>query len=182
MALAEDTRESLAGLRDDELVLCLANLENHISYLDILLKSVWEELLLLHEPDPTDKTSGAVALLSAKLGNLHEQLDWWREPPPISDCLRCQPIVPGDSYLTLIEAKQKALRTLQATRSAIQHALGKAPEIEGDEFNGNDYKDLIEALTQAVMTFEYGVEACTELFPALTSEQVRERFKRTFKG
>lgn len=183
MVLIDDLSESLAGLRNDELALCLANLENHISYLSILLKSVWDEIVLLHEPDPKDRTSGSVALLTAKLGTLHEQLDWWREPPLISDVSRCETVAPGTSFHTVIGTRQKELMALQATRSAIRQALEKAPEIEGDNFNDTDYKELVEALSQAVMTFEYGAEACAELFPALsTMEKVRELFKRTFTG
>ncbi|AYG47751.1 hypothetical protein DV532_26050 (plasmid) [Pseudomonas sp. Leaf58] len=179
---SNDMYDRLSGMRPEEMAEHLAALQNHIAHLANLMALVKRDIQLLREPDPAQHTPLEVMLLSAKLGELFEQLEWWSLPPTYRapDVLR---MLDTDLGLTLkISAAEAQLKSLQDDRQTLRRILGKAPDIDDAHFSAEKLKDLIDTVVEAVLTLEYGDAAREELFPRMTQAKMTAKFKRMFTG
>lgn len=179
---SSDMYDRLSGMRPEELAEHLAALQNHIAHLTNLMTLVKREIQLLREPDPTQHTPLEVMLLSSKLGELFEQLEWWTLPPTYRAPATLH--MPDTALgLTLkIGAAEAHLNSLQDERQTLRRILGNAPDIDDQHFSAENLKDLIDTVVEAVVTLEYGAAGREELFPRPTQAQMSTKFKRMFTG
>jgi hypothetical protein len=174
--------ERLSGMRLEEKGLHLASVQNHIAHLSSLLTMVKRDILQLREPDPSDHTELEVMLLSSKLGELFEQLEWWTLPPALTTFEDAQlPDTDLGLHLAISGAEQH-LRSLQIQRHNLRQILHKAPDIQDQSFGDGDIRGLSETLVEAILVIEYGDMASQEMYPKPSLEEIKRRFKNAHTG